>query len=64
MCPRLTPTSPLSQSLLVATEAAREAGERAASICATAAETRVRAEHILAESKAARETRRSCRLGR
>jgi hypothetical protein len=64
MGPHLTPTSPLSQSLLVAIEGAREAGERAAVICATAAEVCARAERFIAESKAAREARRSSQLGR
>lgn len=58
MLTRPGPHQPLSQSL-----SAREAAERAAVICATAAEACARAERIVAESKAARETRRSSRLG-
>jgi hypothetical protein len=53
MRPRPGPHQPLSQSL----SAARQAAERAAVICATAAEACARAERIVAESKAARETR-------
>lgn len=60
MHPRPGPHQPLSLSL----SAARHAAERAAVICATAAEACARAERIVAESKAARETRRSSRLGR
>jgi len=62
--PRPGPHQPPSQSLSAACEIAREAAESAAVICATAAEVCARAERIIAESKAARETRRSSRLGR
>lgn len=64
MRPRHSPHQPFSQSLSAACEIALEAAERAAVICATAAETCARAERMIAESKAARETRRSSRLGR
>jgi hypothetical protein len=56
MCPRPTPTSPLSQSFLVAREITREAAECA---CDAAAETCAASKRIVAESKAAREARHS-----
>jgi hypothetical protein len=62
MGPHLTPTEPLSQSVVIASRAARDAAERAASIGATAAETRLRAEQILAEVRAVREARQSRRV--
>jgi hypothetical protein len=63
MRPRPSPHQPLSQCLPATREIARKAAERAVGICATATETRIRAEHLVAESKAAREARRSSRLG-
>ena len=57
MSPRPTPTSPLSQSLFVAREIAREVAESAASVGAAAAETCAASKRLVAESRAAREAR-------
>ena len=60
MCPRPSATSPpLSQSIFVAREIARDAAECAASICAAAAETCAASKRLVVESKAAREARHS-----
>lgn len=59
MSRRPTPTSSLAREILVASEIIREASERAASICATAAEVCAASEHLVIESKAAREARQS-----
>jgi hypothetical protein len=51
----------LAESLRIAREIARDAAERATSICADAAHTRAESERILSEVRAAREARRSRR---
>jgi hypothetical protein len=55
------PLSDLSEAPRILREITRDIAERAASICADAAQTRAESERILSEIRAARETRRASR---